>query len=191
MSFSQLFDAQKKSFGLGLGLILAILATRTQHFGSTAYLPDATLAVLFLGGLLIAQRGWLALAIISAFAMDAYAIGWMGVSDYCMSPAYWGLIPTYAMVWGAGRWLAKRAQPFALLSYAAVGWAAASAAFIVSNAFWYQFSGRFTEMPVSDFVQRVSQYYTPYVGYSVMYLGVAWAVHRFIIGFTQPKTSRV
>lgn len=191
MSFAKPIDSQKKNFWLGLGLILAIFATRTQHFGSAIYLPDATLAVLFLGGLLIARSSWLALAIIAAFAMDAYAIGWKGVSDYCMSPAYWGLVPTYALVWGAGRWLAKRPQPFALLPYALAGWAAASVAFVVSNAFWFQFSGRFTDMPVFDFVQRVSQYYTPYVGYALMYLGLAWLAYRFVASLPQRKTSKV
>ncbi len=187
-----MFAKNKSTFWLGAGLLAVIFATRTQHFGSAVYLPDATLAVLFLGGLLIPRSGWLGLAIAAALGMDAYALGWEGVSDYCMSPGYWGLIPTYALVWGAGRWLAKREQPFALMPYALLGWAAASVAFVVSNAFWYSFSDKVSYMPVVEFSQRVAQYYTPYVGYAMMYLGVAWVASRFFASrLIQQKTSRV
>ena len=170
----------KQSLWLAIGLIAVIFLTRTQHFGSSVYLPDATLAVLFLGGLLIPRTGWLTLAIIAAFTMDAYALGWRGISDYCMSLGYWGLIPTYALVWGAGRWLAKRQDSFALMPYTVFGWIAASLAFVVSNAFWYSFSDKVSTMPVVEFSQRVAQYYTPYVSYTLMYLGVAWVIYRFV-----------
>ena len=187
-----MFAKNKSSFWLGTGLLAVIFATRFQHFGTSIYLPDATLAVLFLGGLLIARSGWLGLAIAVAFGMDAYALGWKGVSDYCMSPGYLGLIPTYALVWGAGRWLAKRENPFALLPYALFGWAAASVAFILSNAFWYSFSDKVSSMSILEFAQHVAQYYTPYVGYAMMYLGVAWVAGRFFASsLIQQKTSRV
>ena len=64
----------KKSLWMAIGLLAVIVLTRTQHFGSAVYLPDATLAVLFLGGLLVARSGWLGLALLVAFGMDAYAL---------------------------------------------------------------------------------------------------------------------
>ena len=170
----------RSQFVIGGILLLLIIATRTQHFGSSVYLPDATLAAVFLGGLLISRTSWLALAIAVAFGMDAYALGWKGVSDYCMSFGYWGLIPTYAVVWGAGRWLAGSKKPFSVLPYALWGWAATSVAFVLSNAFWYSFSDKVATLTVVEFAQRVAQYYTPYVSYALMYLGVAWVVLRFL-----------
>jgi hypothetical protein len=164
--------------GLALLLLLAILITRSSHFGNVALLPDATLAVLFLGGILLRRSGWLAAMIMCAFAVDIYAIGFNGVSDYCMSPAYLGLIPTYAMVWFSGAWLARRTDAFVLLPFIFSGFVATSLAFVLSNAFWYQFSGRFAEMPLVEFASRIAQFYTPYVGFAVMYLGVAWAVRQ-------------
>ncbi|MFA6178028.1 MAG: hypothetical protein WC696_00265 [Candidatus Methylopumilus sp.] len=186
-----MFSNKQNSLWVGAILIALILLTRTNHFGDSIYLPDATLAVLFLGGLLIARTGWLGIAIAAAFAMDAYALGWKGVSDYCMSPGYWGLIPTYALVWGAGRFLAKREQPFAIMPYAVFGWAAASVAFVMSNAFWYSFSDKVSSLSVIEFSQRVAQYYTPYVGYAMMYLGVAWvAIRLFGNSLLLKKSSR-
>lgn len=157
-------------------LLLTILFTRTQHFGSQVYLPDATLAALFVGGLLIRSRLWLPAAIAAAFAMDAYAIGWKGVSDYCMSAGYWGLVPTYAMVWLFGRRLAKTARPLALVPYALYAWLAYSLAFLLSNAFWYGFSDKVASLGVAEFSQRVAHYYVPYTGYALLYSAVAWLV---------------
>jgi len=181
----------KQSLWLGVGLIAVIFLTRMQHFGSSVYLPDATLAVLFVGGLLVRRIGWLVAAIVAAFAMDAYALGWQGVSDYCMSLGYWGLIPTYALVWGVGRWLAKRSDAMSVLPYALFGWAAASVAFVLSNAFWYAFSDKVATMSVLEFSQAIAKYYTPYVGYTLMYMGVAWVGYRFLASISVQTTSKV
>lgn len=177
---------KNQSLWLSLGLIAAILLTRTNHFGDNIYLPDATLAVLFLGGLLIVRKSWLGIAITAAFAMDFYALGWKGVSDYCMSLGYWGLIPTYALVWGAGRWLAKHPaaehqQLSVSMHYFTAGLTAISISFVLSNAFWYAFSDKVTTLSIVQFSQAVAQYYIPYVGYAMMYLVVAWIVHRVIV----------
>ncbi|HYN54705.1 MAG TPA: hypothetical protein VES38_08380 [Methylotenera sp.] len=175
-----MFTNKQNSILVGSILIALILLTRTNHFGDSVYLPDATLAVLFLGGLLVARTSWLGLAVVAAFGMDFYALGPKGVSDYCMSLGYWGLIPTYALVWGAGRFLAKRNKPFAIMPYALFGWAAASMAFVLSNAFWYSFSDKVNTLSISEFSHRIAQYYTPYVGYAMMYLGVAWVAHQLV-----------
>lgn len=178
-----------KSFLQGAGLIGLILLTRMNHFGDNIYLPDATLAALFSGGMLISRSSWLALAIGVAFGMDFYALGYKGVSDYCMSLGYWGLIPTYAAVWGLGRWLAKREQPFAVLPYALAGWVATSIAFVLSNAFWYSFSDKVNTLTIVEFSQRIAKYYTPYVGYTMMYLGAIWALAKFIKSVSVQNTT--
>ena len=181
-----------QSLWVSVGLLFAILLTRTSHFGDHVYLPDATLAVLFLGGLLVARKAWLGLAIAVAFGMDFYALGYKGVSDYCMSLGYWGLIPTYAVVWGAGRWLANRSQkPFNIAPFALFAVASTSIAFVMSNAFWYAFSDKVATLSVVEFSQRVAQYYTPYVGYAIMYLGVAWLAHLAIVSLPNINTQKV
>lgn len=159
---------------IGIALIALILLTRSSHFGTSFLLPDATLAALFLTGMLMRKVRWLAIAIAVAFAVDFYALGFAGVSDYCMSLGYWGLIPTYAMVWGAGRYLAKQTQPFALSVFVPAALLSTSLAFILSNAFWYAFSDKVSTLTVIEFSERVAQYYTPYISYTAFYLGVAW-----------------
>ncbi len=159
---------------IGVALIALILLTRTSHFGTSVFLPDATLAALFLTGILMQKLRWLAIAIATAFGMDFYALGFAGVSDYCMSFGYWGLIPTYAMVWGVGRYIAKQSEPFALSVFVPAAWVSTSLAFILSNAFWYSFSDKVNTLTAVEFSQRVAQYYTPYITYTLVYLGLAW-----------------
>jgi hypothetical protein len=175
-----MFSTKQNSTWLALVLLAVILLTRTNHFGSHVDLPDASLAVLFFGGLMAMNSRWFALAIVAAFGMDFYALGFAGVADYCMSLGYWGLIPTYAVIWGAGRWLAKQAKPFALARFVATASLAVSVAFVMSNAFWYVFSDKVATLSISEFSQRVAQYYTPYLSYALMYLGFAWVIHAVV-----------
>ncbi len=181
----------KNSTLIGMALIALILLTRSSHFGTSVLLPDATLAALFLTGMLMQKLRWLAIAIVTAFAMDFYALGFAGVSDYCMSLGYWGLIPTYAMVWGAGRYIAKQEQPFNLSTFVPAALIATSLAFVLSNSFWYVFSDKVSSLTIAEFSARVAQYFTPYLGYTAIYLGVAWIAQAAFqkLGTHQSKTA--
>ena len=159
---------------IGMALIALILLTRSSHFGTSFLLPDATLAALFLIGMFMQKARWLVTAITVAFAVDFYALGFAGISDYCMSLGYWGLIPTYAMVWGAGRYIAKQDKPFALHVFVPAALITTSLAFVLSNAFWYVFSDKVSSLTIAEFSARVAQYFSPYLGYTAFYLGVAW-----------------
>jgi hypothetical protein len=159
---------------IGMALIALILLTRSSHFGTSFLLPDATIAALFLTGMLMQKVRWLAIGIAVAFAVDFYALGFAGVADHCMSLGYWGLIPTYAMVWGTGRYIAKQEQPFNLSIFVPAALIATSLAFVLSNSFWYAFSDKVSSLTIAEFSARVAQYFTPYLGYTAFYLGVAW-----------------
>jgi hypothetical protein len=161
---------------IGIGLTAIIILTRSSHFGTNFLLPDATLAALFLIGMLMKKIRWLTIAICVAFTVDFYALGFAGISDYCMSLGYWGLIPTYTMVWGVGRFLAKQNQPFALSLFIPAAVFSTSLAFILSNSFWYVFSDKVNSLTLVEFSMRVAQYFAPYLGYTMLYLTVAWFV---------------
>ena len=184
-----MFSTRQNSTWIALALLAVILLTRTNHFGSSVHLPDASLAVLLFGGLMTLNLRWFVLAIVAGFGMDFYALGFAGVSDYCMSLGYWGLIPTYAVVWGAGRWLAKQKKPFALSNYIATAWVATSVAFVMSNAFWYAFSDKVNTLSIVEFSQRVAKYYTPYLSHTVVYLGLAWLAYGAIKSLSYKKQA--
>jgi hypothetical protein len=167
-----------------IGLILAILmaATRMHHFGSALHLPDASLAVFLLAGFFIAGPLLLVGLLLEAAALDYVAIAHLGVSDYCVTPAYWFLIPTYAVLWLAGRYYARIHQ-YSLRSlgiFAGLAVAALSAAFLVSNGAFYLFSERYPAMGMAEYAARVAQYYSQYLAGGLLYLVCAAALYAVL-----------
>ncbi|HQS59116.1 MAG: hypothetical protein B7Y56_06780 [Gallionellales bacterium 35-53-114] len=175
---------QTKQLGILAALALLMAATRYNHFGSSISLPDASLAVFLLAGLLMARSTWPALLVfvfllLEAGGIDYYAINVAGVSDWCVTPAYWFLIPTYAVMWLGGRWFAARQQNSwtSLALFGALSWLATSAAFVISNTSFFLLSGRYAEMSVAEYAGRVAQYYPPYLSGSLMYLALASVIY--------------
>ena len=94
------------------------------------------------------------------------------MSDFCVTPAYWGLIPTYLALWIAGRFYAGIAQHtwrsfgiFSVLSFAAL-----SLDFLISNGVFYLFSGRYPDLSFTEYAARVTQYYGQYMTSGLVYL---------------------
>lgn len=175
---------------LGIALVAIMAATRGSHIGSSALLPDATLATMLLGGIWLKRVSWFGLMIAVAVAVDAFAVGVAGVSSYCLSPAYVGLLPTYAVLWLGGRWLAKRGDAFAPLAYVAVALVTITLAFLISTDSFYLFSGRYPGASLFEVVQHGWEYYPAYLGYTLMYLAVAWVAHRAAIALAAVRQSQ-
>ncbi|MCR4304143.1 MAG: hypothetical protein NUV63_07975 [Gallionella sp.] len=196
-------NIQTRTFAVFAALAALMAATRFNHFGSAVTLPDASLAVFFLGGLYLARSARASMAAFIALIMEAglidyYATSVQGISDWCMTPAYWFLIPTYGSLWFVGRWFAPRfirddhaMQGKGLAGLAIVAWAACSFAFMFSNAAFYLFSGRFADMSATGYASRVAQYYGSYVSMALLYVACAAALHiAFDIMTTQRMHSR-
>jgi hypothetical protein len=188
-------NLQTRTIAITAALTALMAATRFNHFGSAVALPDASYAVFFLGGLYLAQSARLSIAafvalILEAGWIDYYATSVQGISDWCMSPAYWFLIPTYGSLWLVGRWLAPRNTGHSmdrqgLVSLGAAAWAASSFAFVFSNATFYLFSGRFAEMNAAEYTARVAQYYVSYVSVALLYIACAVVVHMAVEIFSK------
>lgn len=184
-------NIQTRTIAIFIALAALMAVTRFNHFGSAVALPDASLAVFFLGGLYLARFGrpsvfaFIAL-ILEAGLIDYYATGIQGVSDWCMTPAYWFLIPTYGTLWLVGRWFVLRhtmqghMESKALVGLALAAWAASSFAFIFSNATFYLFSEHFAEMSAVEYTARVAQYYVSYVSAALLYIACAVAMHMAV-----------
>ena len=165
-------NIQTKKIATLAALIALMAATRMHHFGSSLHLPDASLAVFLLAGFLVASPLLFGALLIEAALLDYVAVAHMGVADYCMTSAYWFLIPTYAVLWVAGRAYAKMHQDSlrSLGLFSAISFAAVSVAFFISNGAFYLFSGRYSNMSMSEYAARTAQYYLPYVNSAAIYL---------------------
>jgi hypothetical protein len=177
-------NTKTRTVAIFAALSALMAATRFDHFGSAVSLPDASYAVFFLGGLYMARSARTSVAafavlIIEAGLIDYYATSIQGISDWCMTPAYWFLIPTYGSLWFVGRWFAlwHIMEGRGLIRLALFAWAACSFAFMFSNATFYLFSERFAAMSVAEYASRVVQYYGSYVSVALLYIACAVALH--------------
>jgi len=164
-----------------LAPVALMAATRVHHFGSAFSLPDASLAAFFLAGMLVNHRALLLVLLVEAGLLDYWAINQLGVSDYCITPAYIFLIPTYATMWFAGRCskLFSWSMPFTLLAAAV----ATSVAFIISNTSFFLFSSYFTETSVPDYARSVAEYYQPYLVSALFYTMIGLVAIKANKGF--------
>jgi hypothetical protein len=190
-------NTQSKIIAISAVLAALMAATRFNHFGSAFSLPDASLAVFFLGGLYLARNAWASMIAFIALTLEAglidyYAISVQGVSDWCMTPAYWFLVPAYGSLWLAGRWFVHHyaMAGSGLAKLALTAWAASSFAFMLSNLAFYLLSEYFAGMSGFEYVSRVSQYYIPYVSAAVLYVACCVGIHMVLaIGKRRASTQ--
>jgi hypothetical protein len=161
----------KKQIVLFALLAFLMASTRTHHFDSMTHLPDASLAVFLLAGFLLPTAAF-PLLLLVAGGTDYFAVNYAGVSDWCISPAYGFLIPTYAALWMAGRHYATKHQDSlqSLGLFSGIAFAAVSVAFLISNYSFYLFSGRYEEMGIAQYSASIVQDFVPYLTSAVVYL---------------------
>lgn len=154
-------------------LLLAVLmaVTRIHHFGIGTVAPDASTAVFFLAGLLLASPLWFVAFSLLAIGLDGVALGVVGVADACMTLGYWLLFAGYFALWYAGRFgrgVVKLDffQGAKLLGLAAGG----VAAFFVLSNLGYYFGGGFDDsMGGAEYVRRVSRYFPAFLISTLVY----------------------
>lgn len=164
---------------LALLLVLAMAATRFKHVGDALHLPDASMAVFFLGGVYLRRHLLFALMVALAVLLDWASIRYAGVSDFCVTAAYAFLPLAYAVLWYAGRAYAPRlgSRPGALAGAFGVALLAAVASFAISNGAFYWLGGRYAEPNVAQYLARLWQWGPLFVRTTMGYVAVALAVH--------------
>lgn len=172
-----LTSRQQLAIGTALALLMAI--TRSHHWATLHALPDASWAVFFLVGVYLRANWVVPVLMLEAALADYVAITWGGVSSFCVSPAYWFLIPTYATLFLAGRVYARHHR----LSWSALPWllgcvlAGAILAELFSSGGFYFYSGRFAEPTLGEFIPRLVKYFPSMLSTMAAYLGLAAAIH--------------
>ncbi len=165
---------------IGLTLMAVMLATRFHHFGDALHLPDASWALFFLAGFYLSPA-WLLGLMIEAVAIDLVAVGWMGVSGYCLTPAYAGLQIAHLVLWAGGRRAGRLYAGGAdLFRPAGIALAVTVLAFVLSNGSFYWLGGRVTETSLAQFLQTFVDYAPRFLASTLLYLGAAALVHGLV-----------
>jgi hypothetical protein len=192
-------NIQTKSIVIFVLLAVLMAATRFNHFGSTFSLPDASYAVFFLGGLYLSRLARVSAVVFIALLLEAglidyYATSVQGISDWCMTPAYWFLIPTYGSLWLVGRWVSSHPamqkhtmENKGLMILALAAWAVGSFAFAFSNVTFYLFSELYADMSAVEYSSRVAHYYVSYVSVALLYIACAVAMHMVVDIISKPR----
>ncbi|WP_199098866.1 hypothetical protein [Dyella sp. ASV21] len=164
---------------LSLGLVAVMVATRFKHFGDVLHLPDASMAVFFLGGMYLRRHAMFVLLVLLAVALDWVSIRYAGVSDFCVTAAYAFLPLAYAALWYAGRWYAPRlrGRVGSLVGAFAVAWMAACVSFAISNGSFYWLGGRYAHPHVGEYLARLWQWGPLFVRTTLSYVAVALVSH--------------
>lgn len=167
-------------FALLFGVLALVMAsTRFKHFGDVLHLPDASMAVFFLGGLYL-RRHWTFVVLVAlAVVLDWVSFSVAGVSNFCVTAAYAFLPLAYAVLWYAGRWYAPRLRSgwLPLLGAFGVALLASSLSFAISNGSFYWLGGRYVNPYVAEYVARLWQWGPLFVRTTLTYVAVALVAH--------------
>jgi hypothetical protein len=177
---------------IALALAALLAATRGQFLAGFEHLPEASWAVFFLAGMYLRPAWAFPALIVEAAALDMAAIGWGGVSDFCMSPAYWTLLPAYGALWLAGRWYGRHYRlgfettaPLVLSVLAG-----AIACELFSSGGFYFLSGRFPDTSLAEFGARSVRYFPAYLASMAMYVALATLLHAILAASTRQPAAR-
>lgn len=175
-----------------LTLALVMMATRINHFSA---IPDASWALFFIGGFYL--RGWARVAfpalMVLAVAVDWFVISASGMSfwnHYCVSAAYWFLVPSYFAMWFGGALLRKH---YAGLTTRSLGWlaltfvASASACFLLSNGSFYWLSSSVANPTLVGWTTNLSDWYLPYLYTAAIYVAGMAVVHALAVRLAGPE----
>ena len=175
-----------------LALVAALLVLTRLHlpaaFGHIGPLPDASWAAFFIGGYYLrnGSRWAFPLFMAMAVAVDYVVISGQGIdfwTHYCVSAAYWFLVPAYLAMWMGGA-LVRRfqtAQPgrtLALLVGSLL--ASVTACHLLSQGSFYWLSPVVSEPTFAGWWKNFSDWYLPYLRVAAIYVGLAVIVHVMV-----------
>ena len=178
---------------LFLGLALVMAATRFPGLASHVHLHDASWALFFIAGFYLTDSWrWAFPALLAcAVAVDFVGIKYYGVSNYCVTVAYWFLVPAYGALWLGGRWLRRHESDDAsgLMGLAASALAATSICFLLTNGSFYWLGGRVADPSWQGWFANFTRWYWPFVSVSLAYIAVAAFGHYLVTRVLLPRRS--
>ncbi len=173
---------QKSTRHLGfLALAAGMAATRFGHCGTAWAPPDASWAVFFVAGFyLTCEWRWaLPALLVEAVAIDFVAIHYYGVSDYCVTPAYWFILPAYSLLWLGGAWLNHHYQrvPGDLKRLAISLPLSVSGCFLLTEGSFYWLGDRIVHASIAGWWSNFLSWYGYFMLVTCAYVGLVALGH--------------
>jgi hypothetical protein len=181
----------KKTWITVAALAFFILLTRGSHVLTQFALPDASLAVFLMGGLLLRRALWFVVFFVLASVIDFGAAAFDPAQGFCLTNGYWGLIPSYGAMWLGGVWLSQQTDSFKSLPFALVTSSTSLVAFVISTQTYYLYSGRFPAKSIFESIQHGWEYLPSWMGFSAMYFAIIWLTTFVLRQFHIIKPVRI
>lgn len=170
----------------GTALMLLMVLTRSSHAGTAVDLPDASWAVFFLAAFYLRSAVLFPVFMLAAWLIDLSAVNAGGVSDFCLTPAYFMLVPAYGALWLAGLWYAgvHRERLATILPLSGAFLIGVALCDLFSSGGFYLFSGYFHDLTWAEYFRRTAAYFPSFLMTAVLYLALAACVHLFVRAYS-------
>lgn len=180
---------QSQRLGIFAALALVMAATRVHISILHHDVWDASWGVFFLAGFWLRGSARWAFPLLMAGAVlaDYVVITGQGINfweHYCVSAAYWFLVPSYFSLWMGGSWLAARKPSLNLrgLGLAAgallVSWAAC---YVVSNGSYYWLSATVPQpRSFAAWFANLGDWYLFFLETTALWVGLGLVVHALV-----------
>jgi len=174
-----------KVFWAVLILISLMIITRSHSnwLSSIVHLPDFTIPALFIAGIYL-RKFWVAFVIIiSAIAIDNYAIVYEGISANCITPAYSVLPFTYYGIFWVGKHMSSLKIDSSIIKNAFIIITASSAQWLVAASSYYFFTATYAKTGWTNFPAYMAQWSMveiPLVLYWMVVVSIVFTLnHRY------------
>ena len=179
---------QPQRLGLFFALALVMAATRIHHSFLHHFdaVPDASWGVFFLAGFWLrgSMRWAFPLLMLEAVLIDYAVITNQGLdfwSHYCVSVAYWFLVPSYFSLWLGGCVLAKHQRGLRLSTFgmaAAAVLASVTVCYVLSNGSFYWLSNSVpAPRSMSAWMENLRDWYLPFLQTTAAWVALGAVLH--------------
>ena len=177
-------QTRRLSIFIALALVMAVTRIHPSLLHHAVW--DASWGVFFLAGFWLrgSARWAFPLLMAEAVLVDYVVISQQGIpfwSHYCVSPAYWALVPAYGALWLGGNWLAKRQQGLTLttLGLAVLALLASEAVcYLISNGSFYWLSDSVpAPRNFGAWFANLGDWYLPFLETTAVYVALGAVLH--------------
>jgi hypothetical protein len=180
-------QTQRLGIFLALALVMAVTRVHLSLFHHDVW--DASWGIFFLAGFWLRGSARWAFPLLMALAVlvDYVVISNQGIDfwqHYCVSAAYWFLVPSYFSLWLGGSWLARHKLGLNLrslgLTVAAVlvSWAAC---YVISNGSFYWLSNSVPQpRSVAAWFANLGDWYLFFLQTTALYVGLGLVLHALV-----------
>ncbi|MFC4765211.1 hypothetical protein [Dyella koreensis] len=181
---------QTQRLGIFLALALVMAATRVHLSLFHHDVWDASWGIFFLAGFWLrgSVRWAFPLLMAEAVLVDYLVISNQGINfwdHYCVSAAYWFLVPSYFSLWMGGSWLARQKAGLNLrsLGLAAVAVVASFAVcYVISNGSFYWLSSSVPQpRSVAAWFSNLGDWYLFFLQTMALYVALGLVVHALVV----------